>query len=90
VARGGQGLVQLEGLAMKAHALLILAALALSGSAAQAVQYPYLDPAYVQEICTGPLVGGPAGFGRGGADATTTQVSRAATEGAAEAVAALR
>ena len=29
-------------------------------AAAQAVQFSYLDPNYVQEIYTGPLVGGPA------------------------------
>lgn len=44
---------------MKAQAFLFIGVLVLVGSAAQAVQYPYLDPAYVQEIYTGPLVGGP-------------------------------
>ena len=39
--------------------LFALSAVLLIASAAQAIQYSYLDPNYVQEIYTGPLVGGP-------------------------------
>jgi len=41
-------------------------AVLLSAAAAQANQFPYLDPAYVQEIYTGPLVGAPGAWTSGG------------------------
>jgi len=45
---------------MKKHASSVIAlVLAATAGEALAVQYPVLDPGYVQEIFTGPLVGGP-------------------------------
>ncbi|MCC7145135.1 MAG: PEP-CTERM sorting domain-containing protein [Phycisphaeraceae bacterium] len=45
---------------MKASAILSATfGLMFLASAASAAQFSYLDPAYVQEIYTGPLVGGP-------------------------------
>ncbi len=50
----------------KSSSFAVLAAIATFGVSANAAQFSYLDPAYTQEIYTGPLVGGPGMAWTGG------------------------